>query len=114
MEVLAGPRQVGKTTLIRQVLEGLGFSNHYASADEPTLKDSSWLEQQWETGRLRAKKGQALLVLDEIQKVQKWPDLSKDALGSGYGISSPVKSCTAWFVASANSEGPHREFRRSI
>jgi len=77
MQVLAGPRQVGKTTLIQQVLEGLGFSNHYASADEPTLKDSSWLQQQWEIGRLRAKEGQALLVLDEIQKVQKWPDLVK-------------------------------------
>jgi uncharacterized protein len=91
MQVLAGPRQVGKTTLIRQVLEGLGFSNHYASADEPTLKDSSWLEQQWEIGRLRAKNGQALLVLDEIQKVQNWPDLVKTLWDKDTASRLPLK-----------------------
>lgn len=91
MQVLAGPRQVGKTTLILQVLEGLNFSNHYASADEPTLKDSSWLQQQWEIGRLRAKEGQALLVLDEIQKVQKWPDLIKTLWDQDTASRLPLK-----------------------
>jgi predicted AAA+ superfamily ATPase len=91
MQVLAGPRQVGKTTLIRQVLEGLHFPNHYASADEPTLKDSSWLEQQWEIGRLRGKEGQALLVLDEIQKVQKWPDLVKTLWDQDTAARLPLK-----------------------
>jgi hypothetical protein len=91
MQVLAGPRQVGKTTLIRQVLEGLNFPNHYASADEPTLKDSSWLEQQWEIGRLRAKEGEALLVLDEIQKVQQWPDLVKTLWDQDTAARRPLK-----------------------
>lgn len=74
MQVLAGPRQVGKTTLVRQVMATSKLPGHYASADEPTLRDRTWLEQQWEIARLKAgeSKAGALLVLDEIQKVADW------------------------------------------
>lgn len=81
LQVLAGPRQVGKTTLIRQVIETLKVPGHYASADEPTLKNAVWIEQQWEIGRLQArkseKKGGALLALDEVQKVSGWSEIVK-------------------------------------
>ena len=79
LQVLAGPRQVGKTTLARQVMGESKVPSHYASADEPTLRDRTWLEQQWDGARLKAKanKAGALLVLDEIQKVPDWPDLVK-------------------------------------
>lgn len=33
IQVLYGPRQVGKTTLIRQALGNLEIPNHFASAD---------------------------------------------------------------------------------
>ncbi len=56
----------------------LAMESHYASADEPTLKDLSWLEQQWEVARTRAKKGKrkkkTLLILDEIQKITDWSE----------------------------------------
>ncbi len=81
LQVLAGPRQVGKTTLIRQIMDTLDIPSHYASADEPTLKGSIWIEQQWEIGRLHARKGEkyreALLVLDEVQKVSGWSEIVK-------------------------------------
>lgn len=81
IQVLAGPRQVGKTTAVRQVLENLGIPFHYASADEPALHGHTWIEQQWEIGRLRTKSAQekteAVLVLDEIQKIPRWSDLVK-------------------------------------
>lgn len=81
LQVLAGPRQVGKTTLIRQVIDTLKVPSHYASADEPTLKSAVWIEQQWEIGRLNAmksgKKEEALLVLDEVQKVSGWSEIVK-------------------------------------
>ncbi len=74
MQVLAGPRQVGKTTLVRQVMAASRLPAHYASADEPVLRDRTWLEQQWDVARLKAgeSKSGALLVLDEIQKVTDW------------------------------------------
>jgi len=79
VQVLAGPRQVGKTTLIRQVMAESKIPAHYASADEPTLRDRRWLEQQWDIARLKAgeSKTGALLVLDEIQKVTDWSSLVK-------------------------------------
>ncbi|KAF0144742.1 MAG: putative ATPase [Nitrospirae bacterium] len=80
LQVLAGPRQAGKTTLIRQAMESLGIPCHYASADEPTLQSRSWIEQQFEIGRLLTrenKKAAALIVLDEIQKVAGWSEAVK-------------------------------------
>jgi len=81
MQVLAGPRQVGKTTLVQQVLESLRCPSHYASADEPVTKDRIWVEQQWETAR-RFVGGPghapaAVLVLDEVQKVPGWSEIVK-------------------------------------
>ena len=77
LQVLAGPRQVGKTTLARQAMEGSRSRSHYASADEPTLQDRAWIERQWDLGRLKAKDGGGLLVLDEVQKVPGWSEVVK-------------------------------------
>lgn len=73
-----GPRQVGKTTLVRQLLEKYPFPWHYASADEAT--QPLWLQQQWETIRIKAGSAgskEALLVIDEIQKIPDWSNLVK-------------------------------------
>jgi hypothetical protein len=80
LQVLAGPRQTGKTTLARQVMAASPLPAHYASADEPSLRgDRTWLEQQWDLARLKARaaKAGALLVLDEIQKITDWPNAVK-------------------------------------
>jgi predicted AAA+ superfamily ATPase len=78
IQVLAGPRQVGKTTLARQVLEECGMPSHYVSADEPTLQDRAWLNQQWDVARTKVSGNQpALLIIDEIQKIQGWPETAK-------------------------------------
>ncbi len=80
IQVLAGPRQVGKTTLVRQVLAATELPSHYASADDPTLRDRAWLETQWARARVRAREGGAaggLLVLDEAQKITAWSEVVK-------------------------------------
>lgn len=80
MQVLAGPRQVGKTTLAHQIREHLSFPSHYASADGYSLRDALWIEQQWEMGRHLVKQSPdkgALLILDEIQKIPYWSDTVK-------------------------------------
>lgn len=46
IQVLAGPRQVGKTTVARQAAERSGLPWRYASADEPTLRDAHWIAAQ--------------------------------------------------------------------
>lgn len=93
LQVLAGPRQVGKTTVARQVVEAAGLAAHYASADEPTLRQRVWLEQQWELGRLKAREHAdgALLVLDEIQKVPGWSDTVKLLWDSDSHAGVPLK-----------------------
>jgi uncharacterized protein len=79
IQVVMGPRQVGKTTMVRQALESLDRPSHYASADDPTLRDSAWLEAQWEEGRRRARQSRrgAVLAIDEIQKVAGWAETTK-------------------------------------
>ena len=79
--VLAGPRQTGKTTLARQVMEEIHCPCHYGSADEPVLKGALWIEQQWEVIRARIRQGErtpkGLLVLDEVQKIPGWSETVK-------------------------------------
>ena len=80
LQVVAGSRQVGKTTLAEQAAERSGLPSRYASADEPTLRGGAWIEQQWEAARGladAADAGGALLVLDEVQKVPRWPETVK-------------------------------------
>jgi hypothetical protein len=78
VQVVAGPRQVGKTTLVDQVLSTLEIPSVYASADEPALRDAAWLAAQWERGRLAlAQSSRAVLALDEVQKVHGWSETVK-------------------------------------
>jgi hypothetical protein len=77
IQVVAGPRQVGKTTLVQQVLERLDVPVRYASADEPGLRGPEWIAQQWEAARLQAGDGPAVLALDEVQKIPTWSETVK-------------------------------------
>jgi hypothetical protein len=78
LQVLAGPRQVGKSTLVQQVTDDLDLPVRYASADEPTLRGGDWIDQQWQAARLDiADKRGAVLVLDEIQKIPGWSETVK-------------------------------------
>src|SRR5512145_3332388 len=80
IQVVAGPRQVGKSTLVGQVLAGARLPHRVASADEPTLRHAEWIAQQWEAARLVAgdsgRRG-AVLALDEIQKIPAWSETVK-------------------------------------
>lgn len=77
MHVLVGPRQVGKTTIARQLADSLGFSAIVATADSPTPLDGAWIETQWRRALMRASDGPVLLVLDEVQKVSGWSESVK-------------------------------------
>ncbi|MDA2921169.1 AAA family ATPase, partial [Desulfobacterota bacterium AH_259_B03_O07] len=80
IQAVLGPRQVGKTTLVKQLLEKIRIPFHYASADAVTNSDTAWIDQQWDIARLRKKSLKAkdfLLVIDEIQKINEWSEAIK-------------------------------------
>ncbi len=80
LHVVAGPRQVGKTTLVQQVLAQLDRPSVFVSADEPALRDRAWLAAQWDRARLLAQasgKQGAVLTLDEVQKIPDWSEAVK-------------------------------------
>lgn len=80
IQVVAGARQVGKTTLVHQVTGDLAAPVRIASADEPTLRGAAWIDQQWHAARIAAeaaRKTGAILVFDEIQKIPAWSEAVK-------------------------------------
>lgn len=80
MQVILRPRQVGKTTLVRQYLAKTSLPAHVASADAVPSVNATWIEQQWETARFRLRASGAdegVLVLDEIQKIDNWAEMVK-------------------------------------
>ena len=80
IQVILGPRQVGKTTMVTQLLSQLSIPKLYESADAISATNSAWLMQIWESARLRLKASgttEFLLVIDEIQKIDNWSEVVK-------------------------------------
>lgn len=109
IQVLLGPRQVGKTTLALQVLEEIKKPYHYASADLASLQDLSWIRQQWEVARLKATPEiGAVLVIDEVQKIPKWSELIKHLWDEdsrlGINLIVVILGSSPWLVQKGLSE----------
>jgi len=78
IQVVSGPRQVGKTTAVHQFLDEWPGGYHYATADLPAPPQPQWIEIQWEIARNRAASGTpVVLALDEVQKVSRWSEVVK-------------------------------------
>ena len=80
MQVIVGPRQVGKSTLISQVLEACELPYDSYSADDVVGASADWLAGIWQTARMRMDmrgEGKRLLVVDEIQKITNWSETVK-------------------------------------
>ena len=80
IQVVSGPRQVGKSTIARQLVDGLTVPYHFVSTEESGSFDTIWITQQWETARImlgRSAAGELVLILDEIQKIKNWSEAVK-------------------------------------
>lgn len=80
IQVLAGPRQVGKSTLIGQVLDECTLPHYSYNADGVDENDSDWIRRIWESTRVQMDSKQqteAVLVIDEIQKIRQWSEMVK-------------------------------------
>lgn len=80
IQVVIGPRQVGKTTLIHQLLQKKITGYLFESADAILNLNQVWIQQVWETARLKMRTSEAtefLLVIDEVQKIDNWCEIVK-------------------------------------
>ena len=75
-----GPRQIGKSTVVKQVLKDMNTPYQFFSADNVPASDQAWLSNIWESTRVLLKSGghdSIILVIDEIQKIQNWSEVVK-------------------------------------
>ncbi|MBL7805457.1 MAG: ATP-binding protein [Saprospiraceae bacterium] len=95
IQVLAGPRQVGKTTLAQQLMQQLGdIPTYYTAADAVANAGITWIEQQWETARLTLQQSGApelVLVIDEVQKIANWSEIVKRLWDEDTRLARPIK-----------------------
>lgn len=80
IQVIYGPRQIGKTTLVRQIMAELDYPSAMIAADAVPAGDGVWISQQWENARIRQQQQPDkpfLLVIDEVQKIDNWSEQIK-------------------------------------
>ena len=80
IQVIMGPRQVGKTTTVKQVLEETSKPFLFFSADLIPSSQNSWITDCWDNARAQLKFNQwneIILVIDEIQKINNWIEAVK-------------------------------------
>lgn len=80
IQVVMGPRQVGKSTVVKQVLDDIRIPYRFFSADNVPASDTLWISQCWESVRTSMQIGNhddMILVIDEIQKIKRWSEAVK-------------------------------------
>lgn len=80
IQVVMGPRQIGKSTVVRQVLDDLKKPYLFFTADTIPSTSPTWISQCWASARLQMRTMQQeelILVIDEIQKLKNWSEYVK-------------------------------------
>lgn len=80
IQVLSGPRQVGKSTLVKQVLKEIDLPYLFVTADDVSPDNNGWISETWNSARsmMKIKKSDVfILVIDEIHKIKNWSEAVK-------------------------------------
>ena len=80
IQVVMGARQIGKSTVVKQVLKDLDAPYQFYSADNVPATNSAWISNCWAAVRsLKESNGwdSVILVVDEIQKISNWSEVVK-------------------------------------
>ena len=80
IQVISGPRQVGKSTMVKQALQDIAIPYMLVSADNIDHTNTTWIGEIWATARARmkaAKDEEYLLVIDEVHKLDNWSEAVK-------------------------------------
>ena len=68
IQIIIGPRQVGKTTSILHYLEAHHAGGHHFHSADKISGGIAWLTDVW----LKARAQGVLLIIEEIQKIENW------------------------------------------
>ncbi len=130
MVVVAGPRQIGKSTLVRQALSGR--PSNFEATDKPISTDfdpfnetatvqtepgsnfnEKWLINLWTQARAKARSlpsGQFhILAIDEIQKIPRWSEIVKGLWDADRAQQLPLHIVLLRLIAVAYAKGINRE-----
>lgn len=80
MQIIMGPRQVGKSTLVGQFIDGIKTPFDSFAADGVNRFDTSWIPARWQEARMKMDLNRAaehILIIDEIQKIIGWSEQVK-------------------------------------
>lgn len=80
IQVVTGARQIGKSTVVKQVLKDIELPYQFFSADKVPASNTAWISNCWAAVR-SLKENNAwdcvILVIDEIQKIANWSEAVK-------------------------------------
>lgn len=94
IQVVMGPRQVGKSTLVKQVLHNITLPYLLFLADDVPASQKYWISECWNQARayMKARKEKELiLVIDEIQKIRGWSEVVKKEWDTDTYNDIPIK-----------------------
>ena len=93
IQIIVGPRQTGKTTMVLQAVEDSGLPSRYACADDMLYPNVAWIRGEWKAAReeQRARGGLFVLVLDEVQRVKGWSEVVRELWDEDLLADTPLK-----------------------
>ncbi|MFO8090815.1 MAG: ATP-binding protein [Desulfatiglandaceae bacterium] len=96
LQIITGPRQVGKTTAALQIAAKWNGPVIHASADLPLPPEPEWVLSHWNRAEAEAKRArdenrEPLLILDEVQKVKGWSEVVKALWDKSYRDNLPIQ-----------------------
>ena len=79
IQVITGPRQVGKTTLVKQLFQSAQWTGIYHVVEGSVAYDSGWIEALFNDAVIRQRRAHqpVILAIDEIQKIPNWSETIK-------------------------------------
>lgn len=94
IQVIMGPRQVGKSTLMKQVVSSQDIPYLFYTADAIPASGFAWISNCWDAARVKIKVEklpQLILIIDEIQKISGWSEIVKKEWDSDTFNDIPLK-----------------------
>ena len=80
MQIIMGPRQVGKSTLVGQYVDGIDTPYDFFAADGVNREDTTWISARWQEARMKMDlhgEKERILIIDEVQKIKTWSEQVK-------------------------------------